>query len=156
MVATRTEQYIETIYGIVKKKGYARVKDVSQVLEVGLSAVSEMFKKLDEEGYVNYEKYGGVTLTDNGEKLAIKLSEKHKILREFLIILGIDEKMADDEACEIEHVVKRETMDRLTKFVDFIHRHENPLWLERFKEYYETGKLDECPRTIKKRKDTKH
>ncbi|HED00129.1 MAG TPA: metal-dependent transcriptional regulator [Proteobacteria bacterium] len=156
MTATRTEQYIETIYEIVKKKGYARVKDVSQVLEVGLSAVSEMFKKLDEEGYVNYEKYGGVTLTDNGEKLAIKLSEKHRTLREFLIILGIDEKMADDEACEIEHVVKRETMDRLTKFVDFIHRHENPLWLERFKEYYETGKLDECPRTIKKRKDTKH
>ncbi len=153
MVATRTEQYLETIYAIVQKKGYARVKDVSQSLGVGLSAVSEMFKKLDEEGYVNYEKYGGVTLTDNGKKLAIKLSEKHKTLREFLIILGIDEKMADEEACEIEHVVKRETMERLTNFVDFIHRHENPLWLERFKEYYETGKLEECPRAIKKRQD---
>lgn len=154
MVATRTEQYIETIYEIVETKGYARVKDVSQTLGVGLSAVSEMFKKLDEEGYVNYEKYGGVTLTPKGEKIAIKLSEKHKVLREFLIILGLDEEMADEDACEIEHVAKRETMDRLTKFVDFIHRHENPLWLERFKEYYDTGELEECPRTIKKDKDT--
>jgi len=56
MVTTRTEQYIETIYEIVKKKGYARVKDVSELLGVGLSAVSEMFGKLSEEGYVNYEK----------------------------------------------------------------------------------------------------
>ena len=154
MVATRTEQYIETIYEIVETKGYARVKDVSQTLGVGLSAVSEMFKKLDEEASVNYEKYGGVTLTPKGEKIAIKLSEKHKVLREFLIILGLDEEMADEDACEIEHVAKRETMDRLTKFVDFIHRHENPLWLERFKEYYDTGELEECPRTIKKDKDT--
>ncbi len=153
-MAIRTEQYIETIYEIVNKKGYARVKDVSQFLGVGLSAVSEMFSKLSEEGYVNYEKYGGVTLTEKGEKIAIKLSEKHKVLREFLIILGLDEKVADEDACEIEHVVTHETMDRFTKFVDFIHRHENPLWLERFKEYYENGEFEECPRTIEKEKDT--
>ena len=156
MMATRAEQYIEAIYEIVKKKGYARVKDVSQELGIGLSAVSEMFRKLSKEGYVNYEKYGGVTLTEKGEKVAIKLSEKHKVLREFFIILGIDEKVADEDACEIEHVVKHETMDRLTKFVEFIKSHKDPLWLERFKEYYETGELPECPRTIKKDKDIKH
>lgn len=156
MVTTRTEQYVETIYEIVKKKGYARVKDVSELLGVGLSAVSEMFSKLSEEGYVNYEKYGGVTLTEKGEKIAAKLSKKHKVLREFLIILGIDEEVADEDACEIEHVVKQETMDRLTKFVEFVKSHRDPLWLERFKEYYETGELSECPRTIKKDKDIKH
>jgi len=152
MVTRRTEQYIEVIYEIVKKKGYARVKDVSEALGVGFSAVSEMFSKLSEKGYVNYEKHGGVTLTEEGEKLAIRLSEKHKVLREFLIMLGVDEEVADEDACEIEHVVRQETMDRLTKFVEFVKSHEAPLWLERFKKYCETGELPECPRTIKKDK----
>ncbi|RLF49258.1 MAG: hypothetical protein DRN20_02640, partial [Thermoplasmata archaeon] len=147
-VTRREEQYIEAIYEIVKKKGYAKVKDVSELLGVGLSAVSEMFKKLDEDGYVNYEKYGGVTLTKKGEKVAVKLSKKHEVLREFLIILGVDEEVADEDACEIEHVVRQETMDRLTKFVEFIKSRKDPRWLERFKEYYETGELPECPRTI--------
>ena len=156
MVTTRTEQYIETIYEIVKKKGYARVKDVSELLGVGFSAVSEMFNKLSEKGYINYEKHGGVTLTKKGEKLAIQLSKKHKALRDFFIILGIDEEVADEDACEIEHVVRQETMDRLTKFVEFVKSHKDPLWLERFKEYYETGELPECPRTIKKDKNIVH
>jgi len=149
MVTRRAEEYIETIYEVVKKKGYARVKDVSQLLGVGFSTVSEMFKKLDKEGYVNHEKYGGVvTLTEKGEKLAIELSEKHKTLREFLIILGIDEETADKEACKIEHVVERETMDRLTKFVKFIKTRKDPSWLKRFKKYYETGILPECPKRL--------
>lgn len=150
MVTTRIEQYIEVIHEIVKKKGYARVKDVSKSLGVGFSAVSEMFGKLSEMGYINYEKHGGVTLTKKGEKLAIKLSKRHKVLKDFFIILGIDEKIADEDACEIEHVVRKETMDRLTKFVEFVKSHEDPLWLKRFKEYYETGKLPECPRRLKK------
>ena len=150
---TRTEQYIETIYEIVKKKGYARVKDVSELLGVGFSAVSEMFNKLSEKGYINYEKHGGATLTKKGEKLAIQLSKKHKVLRDFFIILGIDEEVADEDACEIEHVVKQETMDRLTKFVEFVKSREDPLWLKRLKEYYETGELPECPRMSKKDED---
>jgi len=153
MVSKRYEEYLEVIYDISKQKGYARVKDVSEELDLGLSTVSEMFKKLDDQNYVNYEKYSGVTLTEKGEKLAIKLTEKHQTLREFLMILGLDEDVADVEACEIEHVVKNETMDRLTTFVDFINKHEKPLWLERFRDYYETGELEECPRTVKKKKD---
>lgn len=156
MVATRIEEYIEAIYEIVKKKGYAKVTDIASLLNVGLSAVTEMFQKLSDKGYINYEKYSGVTLTKKGEKMAVNLSEKHKVLREFLIIIGLDEKIADEDACEIEHVVKSETMDILTKFVDFINSHEDPLWLERFKTYYKTGELEECPRTIKKDKLTKH
>lgn len=150
MAATRTEEYIETIYEIAKKKGYARVTDVSKFLNVGLSAVSEMFKKLKEGNYVNYEKYGGVTLTKKGEKLAISLEKKHTVLREFLIILGLDEKSADEDACKIEHVVKPETINRLTKFVEFIKSRRDPRWLEKFKGYYKTGKLPKCPKTTKK------
>lgn len=67
MVSKRYEEYLEVIYDISNQKGYARVKDVSEELDLGLSTVSEMFKKLDDQGYVNYEKYSGVTLTEKGK-----------------------------------------------------------------------------------------
>ncbi len=157
MVAVkRVEEYIETIYKIVKEKGYARVKDVSGYLGIGASATSEMIQKMSEEGYVNYERYGPVTLTSKGKKIAVDLDKRHRALREFFTILGLDEKVADENACVIEHVIDPDVMNRLAKFVDFIKAHRDPKWLKRFKTYYETGKLEECPQTIKKDKDTKH
>ncbi|MFP3946431.1 MAG: metal-dependent transcriptional regulator [Halobacteriota archaeon] len=146
MVTKRTEEYLETIYELVQRKGYARVKDISNQLDVGLSTVTEMLKKLSESDYINYEKYGAVTLTKKGERIAVELEQKHKVLKDFLVILGIDEKVADEDACNIEHVVNPETIERLTKFVEFIQKLEKPLWLEKFKTYYEEGVLPECPR----------
>lgn len=152
MLRKREEEYIEAIYDVVQEKGYAKVKDIAERLDVGLSSVTEMFQKLDEKGYIDYKKYSGVTLTEKGEDTAVELSKKHEVLKEFFIIIGLDEELADEDACKIEHVVRRETMERLTKFVDFIQSHEEPLWLERFKKYYETGDLEECPRTLKEEK----
>ena len=149
MVTTRAEEYLESIYEVAEEKGYAKVTDVARLLGVGLSAVTEMFQKLSDEGYINYEKYSGVTLTKKGEKVATELMQKHESLRDFFVILGLDEKIADEDACKIEHVVRKETMSRLERFVDFIQRHENPLWIERFKAYYRTGGLPGRPRTAK-------
>ncbi|MFP4185990.1 MAG: metal-dependent transcriptional regulator [Thermoplasmata archaeon] len=153
MIGKREEEYLEVIYDVIQEKGYAKVKDIAEILDVGLSSVTEMFQKLDDKGYINYEKYSGVTLTDRGEEIAVALSEAHKVLKDFLIILGMDKELADEDACKIEHVVRRETMERLTKFVDFIQSHEEPLWLERFKKYYETGEMEECPKTLKDKND---
>ncbi len=146
MTAKRTEEYLETIYEIEEGKGYAKVKDVASILDVSLSAVSEMFKKLSEKGYVNYEKYSGVTLTKKGRDIATDLMGKHRVLRDFFLIIGIDERTADEDACNIEHVVQPRTMERLMQLVIFIQSHEDPLWLERFRKFYETGELEECPR----------
>ncbi|MFW6064962.1 MAG: metal-dependent transcriptional regulator [Candidatus Natronoplasma sp.] len=153
MLGKREEEYLETIYDVVQAKGYAKVKDIAEGLDVGLSSVTEMFQKLDKKGYIDYKKYSGVTLTNKGEEKAVELSEKHEVLKDFFIILGMDEELADEDACKIEHVVRRETMERLTKFVDFIQSHEKPLWLERFKKYYETGEMEECPKTLKDKND---
>ncbi len=142
MLGKREEEYLESIYEVVQDKGYAKVKDISDVMDVGLSSVTEMFQKLDDKGYINYKKYSGVTLTEKGEDKAVELSEKHEVLRDFFVILGVDEDIADEDACNIEHVVRPETMDRLTQFVDFIESHEELPWLDRFKEYYETGDLE--------------
>lgn len=141
MVNRREEEYIEAIYKIEKKKGYARVSDISKEMGVGLSATSEMFKKLGEKGYINYERYGVATLTKEGEKLARNLEKKHKAIRDFFIILGLDRKIADESACKMEHMIHPEVMERIAKFVDFIKTYEKPVWIERFRKYCETGEI---------------
>lgn len=144
-VTDRTEDYLEAVDTVVEQKGYARVKDVSDILGVALPSVTEMFQKLGEAGYINYEKYSGVTLTETGREIAKKTKEKHRILKEFLLILGVGDTIADSDACRIEHVVTPETLDRLTKFVEFVHqKEEDPLWLDHFIHFYETGKYIQC------------
>lgn len=149
MATERTEDYLEVLDAIIIEKGYAKVKDVSKILGVGPSSVTEMFQKLSNAGYINYEKYSGVTLTSKGKHIAKKTRKKHNTLREFLLILGVNEKIADGDACRIEHIVNPETMERLTKFVEFVQRFkEGPRWLDHFKYFFETGEYVECtPRT---------
>ena len=145
MTTERTEDYLEVLDVIISEKGYAKVKDVSRILGVGPPSVTEMFQKLSEIGYINYEKYSGVTLTSKGKKIAKKTSKKHETLKNFLLILGVNKKIANEDACRIEHVVNSETIDRLTKFVDFVQNFkEGPRWLDNFKYFYETGKYIEC------------
>ncbi len=140
MIGKREEEYIEAIYSVVEDKGYAKVTDVSKELEVGLPAVTEMFQRLDDKGYINYTKYSGVTLTTEGEKTAHKLCEKHEVLRDFFVILGLDEEIADEDACKIEHIVEPETIEILNDFVDFINEKEGKSLLDDFRDYRETKK----------------
>jgi DtxR family Mn-dependent transcriptional regulator len=146
MATERNEDYLEVLDDIISEKGYAKVKDVSKILGVGPSSVTEMFQKLSETGYINYKKYSGVTLTAKGKKIAKKTRKKHDTLINFLLIIGVDKEIANEDACRIEHVVNSETMNRLTKFVDFVqHFNEGPKWLDHFKHFYETGEYVECP-----------
>jgi len=145
MTTERTEDYLEALDIIIEKKGYAQVKDVTKFLGVGASSVTEMFQKLGDAGYINYEKYSGVTLTSKGRNIAKKTRKKHDTLKKFLLIIGVDEKIANEDACKIEHIVNPKTMDRLTKFVEFVKRFEDsPKWLDHFKHFYETGEYIEC------------
>ncbi len=145
--SVRWEQYIETIDMVQREKGYAKVKDVAAILDVGLPTVTEMFGKLDEAGLINYEKWSGVTLTKEGQAMAEGLRQKHETLREFLTILGVPDEVADADACAMEHNVSTETLDRLTTFVDFVHIPEDgPVWLQHFREYYRTGETPPCAR----------
>ena len=143
----RWEQYIETIDLVQKQKGYAKVKDVAEALEVGLPTVTEMFQKLDDAGFINYQKYSGVTLTEKGQAMADELTLKHETLKEFLTILGVPEAAADADACTMEHSLSPETLGRLTSFVRFVKLPEDgPIWLLHFRDFYETGRTPECAR----------
>ncbi len=145
MTTERVEDYLKAIEKVIEKKGYAQVKDISRELELSSPSVTGMFKKLTKLGYINYEKYGGVTLTPEGEKIAKCTMEKHGVIRDFLEILGVEEETADQDACKIEHVLAPETFEVLTKFVEFIDRREEwPYWLDHFRHYYTTGEYIEC------------
>lgn len=139
------EDYAELVYIIQKKKQKVHTNDVAIALDINPASVTEIFQKLSDEGYINYEKYSGVTLTEKGEKIAIKTKRKHDTLKKFLTIIGVDEKIADEDACKIEHNVNPKTMEKLRKFVEFA-KLENGCtrWLEHFRYFDETGKYILC------------
>ncbi|AEH61093.1 iron (metal) dependent repressor, DtxR family [Methanosalsum zhilinae DSM 4017] len=162
MVTEREEDYLKVVQELLDEKGYVRVKDVSKALDVSPSSVTEMFQRMDDSGYINYEKYGGVTLTDSGKEIARSTKEKYGVIRDFLQILGVDEKMADEDACKIEHLLTPETLKTLTKFAEFINKNKkSPVWLDHFRYYYETGQYigensitsDQCPVHGKKKQN---
>jgi DtxR family Mn-dependent transcriptional regulator len=94
---------------------------------------------------VKYEKYRGVTLTKKGRKLAEDTREKHDMLTELLTLLGLDDVTAEEDACKIEHILSKETSNRLSKFVEFInHPKGTPRWLEHFDYFYRTGRYVDC------------
>jgi len=139
------EDYVELIYILQGKTGKVHTNDVASALDISPASVTEIFQKLSDEDYINYEKYSGVTLTSKGKKIAIETKRKHDTLKKFLMILGITEKTADKDACKIEHIVTPETMKRLTKFVEFVQKFkEGPRWLDNFEHFYETGEYFEC------------
>ncbi len=104
-----------------------------------------MLRKLQHEGLLQYETYAGATLTDSGRKLALELKGKHKAIADFLVIIGVDRSIAEHDACQMEHHVGQETMERLKKFVQFASLSPSePLWIENFRRYFETGELVDC------------
>ena len=134
------EDYLEMIYILQQKTGEVRTNDVAEGFGINPASVTEFFQKLHQEGYITYKKYSGVKLTRKGKVVAMATKNRHDTLKNFFTILGINETYADQDACRIEHVVTPQTMDRLTKFVEFVqHAEKPPQWLDRFKQYYETG-----------------
>jgi Mn-dependent DtxR family transcriptional regulator len=139
------EDYAELIYILQEEKGTVHTKDVASALDVNPASVTEIFQKLSDEEYINYEKYSGVTLTEKGRIIAVKTKKKHDTLKSFLMLLGVDEEIADEDACKIEHHVNPETMRKLRKFVKFAKLEDGcTRWLDHFKYFDETGKYILC------------
>ena len=141
------EDYLEVIYKLIEEKGCARIYDISSILKVKPPSASEMIAKLSKEGYIEHFRYQDISLTPKGEMVAKNVYKRHKMLAEFLRILGVKKEIAEEDACEIEHSLHLETVDRLAKFVDFVRNApRSPKWLEHFNQYYRTGKYPECER----------
>jgi DtxR family Mn-dependent transcriptional regulator len=118
---SETEQrYVETIHGLIQKHGYARAVDIATTLNVKPPSVTNMLQKLHEQELVVYTPYRGVVLTSKGRSLAKTLEKRHQTLRTFLIMVGVSEENAEKDACEIEHRISPETVERLTGFIEFM------------------------------------
>lgn len=110
------EMYLEAILVLAKKSGYVRSIDVSEYLGYSKPSVSRAMGVLREGGYILMEKDGAITLTDSGKKLAETIYERHTVLSELLIRLGVDERTATDDACRIEHVISDESFQAIKQY----------------------------------------
>jgi len=124
---TRVEDYLEVVYELIERKGYARSADIAELLGVKSSSVTVMLQKLDAKGFIVYERYRGFTLTSSGEQLAKSVQQRHRTILKFLRILGVEEKIAKSDAEGIEHHVHKDTVNRMERFVGYAEQH--PSWL---------------------------
>ena len=115
------EDYLETILGLIRQTGNARVRDIAERLSVAKSSVTFALRGLAKRDLVNYEPYQLVTLTDQGQALADRIRRRHKALSGlFTDVLDVEAGIADANACRIEHAVGDGVMRRLSCFVEFM------------------------------------
>jgi Mn-dependent DtxR family transcriptional regulator len=111
------EDYLEVIYELIRKKGYATQTDIAESLNVSLPGVTRMLQRLDESNYLKYEKYRGLNLTEQGIAVAENIREKHGLLSEFFKMIGVDEDIANIDAEGIEHHLHPQTLKKLREFI---------------------------------------
>ena len=103
------EDYLEQILMLLEAKGHARSIDIAIGLNVSKPSVSVAMKKLRENGYIYVDERNEITLTEMGMDIAQRIYDRHKALTAFLIQLGVDETVAREDACKIEHDISDET-----------------------------------------------
>src|ERR1043165_6161566 len=97
------EDYLERIHELIEEKGYARVVDIASSLDVKQASVTSMVQKLGELGYLNYEKYRGLVLTDKGRAVAAKIQKRHETLSRFFSLFDLDKQVQQHDIEGIEH-----------------------------------------------------
>ena len=104
------EDYLERILELINSKGYARVVDIAAALEISQASVTNMVQRLDTEGLLKYEKYRGLILTAAGKNLAQKIVHRHKLLTDFLTLLGLDKRVIYHDVEGMEHHISAPTV----------------------------------------------
>ena len=112
------EMYLETIYVLSQRKGFVRSIDVGEEMGYSKPSVSRAVGILRDGGYITVAHDGGLHLTEAGLEVAQRTYERHTVLSEFFIKLGVDEETATNDACKIEHVISSSTFAALKKFLN--------------------------------------
>lgn len=151
------ENYLCAIYAIEKEKKAARVKDIASFLSIGASSVSEAMKLLEKKECINYEPYGLITLTKNGEKLVHEKAKRSEIISRFLKdVLLVDENAIAQNAQTIEYGMSEEVLEKFVSFLTFMQTCscKEPKWIKSFKYFTQNGKMqDKCNSCIEKCKE---
>src|SRR4030095_1491403 len=104
------EDYLERILELINSKGYARVVDIAAALKISQASVTNMIQRLDAEGLLKYEKYRALILTAAGKSLARKIAHRHKLLTDFLTLLGLKERIIYHDVEGMEHHISPPTL----------------------------------------------
>lgn len=107
------EDYLEAILVLSKELGNVRSIDVANHLGYSKPSISVAMKRLRENGYITLDDNGHLLLTGSGLSIALKIYEKHQVLTQFLISIGVSEETAKKDACRIEHVISDESFEKL-------------------------------------------
>jgi len=110
-----SEDYLEAMLRCKEERGYIRSIDVAEMVGVTKASVSYSTKRLRENGYIIMDKDGLITLTESGLKIAQSMYERHKLLADFLIALGVSEETAREDACKIEHDLSEESFSAIRR-----------------------------------------
>ena len=112
-----SENYLETIYRIKKSKESVRSIDVAKFLNLSKASVSRGLKKLKENGLIIIDIDGKIELSEEGVGIAKSVYEKHLFLKEFFIEIGVSSKVAEEDACKIEHAISDESFQKWKEFL---------------------------------------
>ena len=111
------EMYLETIYVLSQEHPNVRAVDIGEELGYSRPSVSRAMHVLKDEGLVKTDDYGFVKLTEAGNVLAKRIYERHTVLTQVLLDLGVEEKIASEDACRLEHYISDETFDAIKAHV---------------------------------------
>ncbi len=125
------EDYLERIDELIEEKGYARVVDIASSLKVKQASVTSMVQKLGEAGYLKYEKYRGLILTDKGREVARKIRNRHETLSRFFSLFDLDAESQRQDIEGIEHHLSPDTVGILADLAHFFEQHPEMLKLFR-------------------------
>ena len=112
-----SENYLETILVLSKKLPVVRSVDIANELGYKKSSVSIAMKNLREKDYIDVSGSGFISLTDSGKNIAEMIYERHELLSECLVKLGVSEEIANEDACKIEHVISPESFEAIKSFI---------------------------------------
>ena len=143
------EMYLKTIYLLRETNKVARVKDIANRMNVTMSSVNGAIKALVARGLCSHDKYGYVDLTTEGDSAAASVVSRHTVLARFLNeVLGVEAETAKEDACEMEHIVSDQTLDRFVSFLSFVDGCGKGAsdMISHYHEYLEYGECrEECP-----------
>ena len=115
-----SEDYLETIRILSERLPVVRSIDIAIELNFSKPSVSVAMKHLKESGKINVSTAGYITLTDTGKEIAEKVYERHRVLAQMLVTLGVNEKTANEDACEMEHVISEETFRAIQNHINAV------------------------------------
>ncbi len=111
------EMYLESIYMLSKEKKLVRSVDIAEYMNYSKPSICRGVGLLKKDGYINVDDDGYITLTKIGYKTAKNIFERHTVLTKALVLLGVDEETAAEDACKMEHFLSEKSFNAMKKYI---------------------------------------